>query len=82
MARESSPIFKTTDFASVILVTASQLKFQVFSAANNSSFQDFPFENIRVVSAGARDPDAEGATGMSASKMRRAVTEKNFTKFS
>ena len=42
----------------------------------------YNFENIRVVSAGARDPDAEGATGMSASKMRQAVTEKNFTKFS
>ena len=30
----------------------------------------YNFESIKVVSAGDRDPDAEGATGMSASKMR------------
>ena len=32
----------------------------------------YNFRNINVVSAGDRDPDAEGATGMSASKMRAA----------
>ena len=42
----------------------------------------YNFEKINVISAGERDPDADGATGMSASKMRQAVTEKNFTKFS
>ena len=30
----------------------------------------YNFEEIRVVSAGARDADAEGIEGMSASKMR------------
>ena len=30
----------------------------------------YNFKSIKVVSAGDRDPDAEGATGMSASKMR------------
>ena len=30
----------------------------------------YGFDNIEVVSAGERDPDAEGVTGMSASKMR------------
>jgi len=42
----------------------------------------YNFENINVISAGDRDPDAEGATGMSASKMRQAVMEKDFTSFS
>ena len=32
----------------------------------------YGFDNIEVVSAGERDPDAEGVTGMSASKMRAA----------
>ena len=32
----------------------------------------YKFDNINVVSAGDRDPDAEGVTGMSASKMRKA----------
>ena len=31
----------------------------------------YKFDNINVVSAGERDPDAEGVTGMSASKMRQ-----------
>ena len=42
----------------------------------------YNFENINVVSAGERDPDADGAKGMSASKMRQAVMEKDFTSFS
>lgn len=33
----------------------------------------FAFKSIQVVSAGDRDPDAEGAEGMSASKMRAAA---------
>ena len=42
----------------------------------------YKFENINVLSAGERDPDAEGSKGMSASKMRQAVMEKDFTSFS
>ncbi len=34
---------------------------------------DYTFENIEIVSAGERDPDSEGVTGMSASKMRAAA---------
>src|SRR6056300_546011 len=33
----------------------------------------YDFDTIKVVSAGERDPDAEGAVGMSASKMRDAA---------
>ena len=43
----------------------------------------YDFESIKVVSAGERDPDAEGASGMSASKMRAAAAKgdiKNFEK--
>ena len=42
----------------------------------------YNFEKINVVSAGARDPDAEGAEGMSATKMRAAASSDNFTQFS
>ena len=34
----------------------------------------YGFDNIEVVSAGERDPDAEGVSGMSASKMRAAAS--------
>jgi len=36
----------------------------------NGPGKDYNFKKIKVVSAGARDPDAEGVEGMSASKMR------------
>ena len=42
----------------------------------------YNFMDIKVVSAGERDPDAEGASGMSASKMRAAASENDFSKFS
>ena len=41
----------------------------------------YDFDNIKVVSAGERDPDAEGATGMSASKMRAAAAKGDLNNF-
>jgi len=41
----------------------------------------YGFDNIEVVSAGERDPDAEGVTGMSASKMRAAASANDFEQF-
>ena len=41
----------------------------------------YGFDNIEVVSAGERDPDAEGVSGMSASKMRAAASDGDFDTF-
>jgi hypothetical protein len=41
----------------------------------------FNFKHIKVHSAGERDPDADGATGMSASKMRAHASTNNFKEF-
>jgi len=41
----------------------------------------YNFESIRVVSAGARDPDAEGVEGMSASKQRENAKKNDFVTF-
>ena len=41
----------------------------------------YNFESIRVVSAGRRDPDAEGVEGMSASKQRANAKDNNYTAF-
>ena len=41
----------------------------------------YNFENIVVVSGGARDPDADDVTGMSASKMRAFATDGDFQSF-
>jgi hypothetical protein len=41
----------------------------------------YRFKEIEVISAGERDPDDEGAAGMSASKMRKAATQGDFKAF-
>ena len=41
----------------------------------------YNFNSINVISAGQRDPDADGAEGMSASKMRVAATEDDYNSF-
>ena len=41
----------------------------------------YKFDSIDVVSAGERDPDAEGVEGMSASKMRMAASDGDFDSF-
>jgi len=41
----------------------------------------YQFDEIKVISAGERDPDAEGVEGMSASKMRAAVADGNYDVF-
>ena len=42
----------------------------------------YNFKSISVISAGERDPDAEGVDGMSASKMRKFASENDFASFS
>ena len=41
----------------------------------------YKFKSIRVVSAGERDPDADGVSGMSASKMRKAAQDNDYKSF-
>ena len=43
--------------------------------------KDFKFDEIDVISAGQRDPDAEGVTGISASKMRLFAKNNDFNSF-
>ncbi len=42
---------------------------------------DFNFQTLKAVSAGERDPDAEGASGMSGTKMRQAALDNDFASF-
>jgi len=41
----------------------------------------YNFKSIKVVSAGHRDPDAEGTTGMSGTKMRQLARSGNMEHF-
>ena len=71
---------------SVIMVVGSD-RVQEFDTLLNkyngveSGHGYYGFDNIEVVSAGERDPDAEGVTGMSASKMRAAASSDDFDSF-
>ena len=59
----------------------SKLLNKYVGVSGRHGFYKFP-DGIEVVSAGERDPDAEGVTGMSASKMRAAAVEGDFKSFS
>ena len=54
-------------------------EFQSLAQKYNGDLYDF--EDLQVISAGARDPDSEGLEGMSASKMRDAVAKDDFKAF-
>jgi phosphopantetheine adenylyltransferase len=43
--------------------------------------KEFNYDTIQVVSAGERDPDADDASGMSASKMRAFAVKGNYVEF-
>ena len=49
--------------------------------SNQYNGQLYNFDNIEVLSAGDRDPDAKGVEGMSASRMRLAAAEGDFKTF-
>ncbi len=49
--------------------------------SNQYNGQLYNFDNIEVMSAGDRDPDAKGVEGMSASRMRLAAAEGDFKTF-
>ena len=51
------------------------------SLAQKYNGEAYTFENIKVTSAGDRDPDADGVEGMSASKLRKAAADDDYDSF-
>ena len=77
-------VLKTADedgFDSVNIVVGAdrQAEFENLAIKYNGELYDF--DQIRVISAGVRDSDAEGVEGMSASKLRKAVQDDDFDTF-
>lgn len=68
-------------FENVIFVGGSDRVDDFTQLFNNQNGIDYNLKSIKVVSSGARDPDAEGAEGMSATKMRQAAIDGDFEKF-
>jgi len=72
---------ETQGFTDVIMVAGSDRVAEFDRLLNKYNGKDFTFDSIDVQSAGERDPDAEGVTGMSASKMRLAVQNNDMVSF-
>ena len=68
-------------FSKVILVVGQDRIKDFETLLNKYNGKDYEFDSIEVVSAGDRDPDAEGVSGMSASKMRAAAFKGDLKSF-
>ena len=68
-------------FDNVIFVCGSDRVPSFTELFNKQNGVDYNLKSIKIVSSGARDPDAEGAEGMSASKMRAAAIANDFESF-
>ena len=68
-------------YTSVNIIVGSDRQAEFENLAQKYNGDLYTFDEIRVVSAGVRDADAEGVEGMSASKMRKAVLDNDFDSF-
>lgn len=68
-------------FDRVILVAGSDRVSDFTELLNKQNGIDYNIKSIDVISSGERDPDAAGAEGMSASKMRQAAINNDFRSF-
>lgn len=68
-------------YQNAILVVGADRIADFKKLLNQYNGKEYNFDSIQVVSAGDRDPDAEGVEGMSASKMRAMAQEGKFDEF-
>ena len=73
----------TKGYTHVTMVAGSDRaeEYQKLVDKYNKPDGEFHFKSIKIHSAGHRDPDADGAEGMSASKMRQHAQEGNYHSF-
>lgn len=84
-ATERTPIevakFLNTKYKNVVFVAGSDRVESFKELLNKYNGKEYNFDSIEVISAGERDPDADDASGMSASKMRAAAQKGDFDAF-
>lgn len=68
-------------YDNLVMIAGSDRVPEYESLLSKYNGKDFTFKSVKVVSAGERDPDSDNASGMSATKMRQAAAENNFSKF-
>ena len=68
-------------YTSVRIVGGADRVGEFSKLANNYNGTLYQFDNVDVISAGDRDPDAEGVEGLSASRLRLAAAENDYRTF-
>ena len=73
--------FLDKSYDEATIVVGSDRKDDFLKLLNRYNGQDYDFRKIDVALSGDRDPDAEDASGMSASKMRKAAADGDYEAF-
>ena len=68
-------------YSSVNIMVGADRQGEFEKLASKYNGELYDFDEIKVISAGERDPDAEGVEGMSASKLRKAAADGDFEAF-
>ena len=68
-------------YGNIIMIAGSDRVGEFQKLSNKYNGKDYNYKSIKLVSSGERDPDAEGVTGMSASKMREMAKNNDYRNF-
>ena len=68
-------------YSKVVLVSGSDRVKDFNDLLQKYNGKEYNFDSIKVISAGQRDPDADGVEGMSASKMRELAQDEKLAEF-
>ena len=68
-------------YKDIIMIAGSDRVAEYKRVLESYNGKEYNYDSIQVISAGERDPDADGATGMSATKMRESAKKGNFFNF-
>tara|TARA_B100000131_G_scaffold291628_1_gene305362 strand:- start:644 stop:1699 length:1056 start_codon:yes stop_codon:yes gene_type:complete len=79
---DAAKSLESQGFKKIVMIVGSDRVTQFDTVLSKYNGKDYTFQDIKVVSAGERDPDADGAEGASATKQREAAKDNNFATFS
>ncbi len=68
-------------YGEIVMIAGSDRINEFQKLADKYNGKDYNYKSIKVVSSGERDTDAEGVTGMSASKMREMAKNDDYRSF-
>ena len=68
-------------YGEIVMIAGSDRISEFQKLADKYNGKEYNYKSIKVVSSGERDPDAEGVTGMSASKMREMAKNDDYKSF-